>query len=487
MPIFSISVRPNRIPYGVAIFAGALFAFATAPVVAQVQPAPQGAGTQPPAVAALADMYIELPIDESLKARASDVKRILRDGNYASVAGGQQLVQDYYNKYALPRWTHVDNRGKLAAFRRELIGSELGGARNGGQPHDDVVQLAFNTLRNFAVNAQIDPAVRFNAVLAIGELNAKEKPVGNQPPVPYQPALPVLMQLFEDANQPDVIRAAALTGLERHVALGIGDANLRDGRLIPALIATATAATPPAGRDPEVHSWFRARAINVLGMFRSPGNDGSLAAALIAVAADEAESPRVRLAACYALGNLRYAGNTNVDVAAAARAAGKTAYDLVSERVQSARTEDTKLNPKELAGFIGPPKKCLDGIGTEMAGSQEAMLSAQIAKVISAIGREIDKATAEEKPKKPSRTGPPGYPGSTYGEEYGSEYYGEEEGYPGYPGYGVPGAKPEKDPTEELLTALPPLLVQLEALIRAPAAPAAAGASTNNGSNASGT
>ncbi|RMF97044.1 MAG: hypothetical protein D6741_10435, partial [Planctomycetota bacterium] len=438
MPIFSIFARSNGIIRCAAVSTVAMLALGIGSVFAQGQPAPENGAAQPPAVAALADMYIELPIDESLKARASDVKRILRDGNYASVASGQQLIKDYYNKYALPRWTHADNRGKLAALRRELIGSELGGARNGGQPHDDVVQLAFNTLRNFAVNAQIDPAVRFNAVLAIGELNAKEKPIGNQPPVPYQPALPVLMQLFEDANQADVIRAAALIGLERHVALGISDANFRDSQLIPALISTATAATPPAGRDPEVHSWFRARAINVLGMFQSPGSDGSLAAAFINIAGDETESPRVRLAACYALGNLRYAGNTNVDVAAAARAAGKTAYDLVSERVQTARTEDAKLNPKELAGFIGPPKKCLDGIGTEMAGSQEAMLSAQIAKVISAIGREIDKATAEEKPKKPSRTGPPGYPGgSPYGEEYGSEYYGEEEGS-GYPGYGYP-------------------------------------------------
>lgn len=412
--------------------------------------------------------FIELSVDDSLKGRGSDVRRILRDGNYSAVSGGEQLVADYYTRYALPRWTLEENLGKLAEFRRELIGSELGSAREGGQPHDDAVQLVMQRLEGFVTNDQIHPAVRFNAALAIGELNAQEKPVGAGQPQPLPAAAPFLLAQLQDANQIDAVRVAALIGLERHAALGIGDADFRDSQLVPAMVQLANGNGSNPGTDPEVHAWMRSRAIDILGAMGSPGSDGSIAAALTNMSANKNEHPRVRCAACMALGQLQIQGNEAVDASAAARGVGKAVYDLFSGELQRAQSGSEKLSPQQLAGYLGAGKRGIDGIGNNVAGVAEVeTLTASIRSVFNEIGREIDNATAE--PERERRRGPegyPGYPGSTPGSEaYGSPSPSGSP-YPGYPS----ARRAQPDPTEQLIRSLPPLLARLQTLIRPPAA-----------------
>lgn len=357
--------------------------------------------------------YLELSTDDSLAKQAATVQRILRDGNFTAVANAQQLVQDYYEKYFFPSWTKPTNRSRLQQLRSQLIVSDLGNAaRNGGPPRDLLVQIAFRTLRDYAQNPQLDPAVRVSAVLAIGELNERERPTGGgmQPPVPLPTALPFLLSLLQDANQPDAIRLAALVGVERHCACGIADANLRDQQVIPLLRQLAGEKNPPPNRDPKVHEWFRVRAIDALAATRQPGANGENVTLLAGFVADDKETPRVRLAAATALGNLDYSQAQGVAPLTVVQALGKMVLELCVADIQAASQAGSwsKLEPRRIAQYVGCAQQGIRGVRTMLTGKPEDQIVGKFNSALDGITKALnDSANARDPATELARLLPP--------------------------------------------------------------------------------
>ncbi len=273
------------------------------------------------------------PVDEKLKRQRTDVVKNLRDSRFENSAQ-QQAFEEYYNKYALPRWTQKDTQTALAEYRKDLR-VELQTGKGGGPPHDRLLQLALAYLTKLA-KGHYPPAVRYNATLALGDLFAREAQDIRTPPIPLPAAQPVLLELVNSGEESviDAVRVAALVALNRHAILGISDQQVVSQQVIPSMLKLATTKVAP-GRSAEGHAWMRALACDTLGELQSPGQQGEVAAALAEIAGDSSAHFVARSAAARALGKLNYQGLNNqgaaVTVTQLASQVGKLAADALQE------------------------------------------------------------------------------------------------------------------------------------------------------------
>ena len=236
----------------------------------------------------------------------SEVTKILASGKFD--AGQQQLLENYYRRWVLPRMTIEENYAQLPKLRNDLA-IELRRASS-GPPLTTAVTLILETMTKVA-KANFHPAVRYNAMLLIGDLNERESANPTiQPPVPLAAALPVMLEALTDPKQIDVVKIGALVKLERHVRLGIADSQWVTQQLIPALVALAETETPPAGRTPDGHAWMRCKAVELLGLLRTVGPENRVLKTLVRLVGDRKASLLARLAAARALGNLDFTGAT---------------------------------------------------------------------------------------------------------------------------------------------------------------------------------
>lgn len=351
----------------------------------------------PPAV----PNYLELSVDNTLAAQRQNVQRMLREGNFNAVANGQQVFRDYYVNYFLPSWTQAANRSKLQQLRTQLTNSELGNmARAGGPPHDLLVQIALQTLADYVKNEQLDPAVRVSAMLAIGELNDRERGVGStQPPAPCAAALPVIIEALTDAQQSDAVKLAALVGLERHCVIGIADANVLNSQVIPLLLSMAQEKNPPAERDAEVHAWFRARAIGILGGMQALGANTQVVQALTGMVGDAAEPVRVRLAAAQALGGLNLSSAQGVDFAAVTQALGKMVLDLCVADVQASLAGSAnKLSSRRIASYVYSAQTGLRAVRSAVGGQPVEQAAAKLSTALDGVTKALNDAASARDP-----------------------------------------------------------------------------------------
>ncbi|HPZ83655.1 MAG TPA: hypothetical protein PL064_09475, partial [Thermogutta sp.] len=290
-----------------------------------------------------------------------------------------------------PSWTKATNRSKLQQLRSQLIVTELGNyARAGGPPRDLLVQIAFNTLSGYVKNDELDPAVRVAALLAIGDLNERERPTGGgmQPPVPLASALPFLVSILKDPQQLDALRLAALVGIERHCGAGIADTNFRDSEVIPLLVQLASDKNVPEGKDPKVHEWLRVRAIDVIAITGQAGPNGQNIQMLLSFVTDDKESPKVRLAAARALGSFDYSQVQGVNLLTIPQGLGKMVLDLCVADLQTVSQTGnwTKLETRLLAQYVSSAQQGLRGVRAAFAGKPEDQL-------ISKLNRSLDEVT----------------------------------------------------------------------------------------------
>lgn len=367
-----------------------------APTIPVIPGLPGSAPTKPEdkPIPPVVPSYLELSTDDSLAKQSGNIQRMLRDGNFTAVANGQQVFQDYYEKYFFPSWTKAANRSKLQQLRSQLIVSDLGNAaRNGGPPRDLLVQTAFNVLSGYVQNDQLDPAVRVAALLSIGDLNAQERPTGGgmQPPTPYPPALSFLINISKDPNQSDALRLAALIGLERHCGCGISDGNVRDTQVIPLLLQIATEKDTPANKDPKIHEWFRVRAIDILALLSQPGANAQNVQTLLNMVADQNESSRVRLAAAKALGSFDYSKVQGIDLMTIPQGLGKMVLELCIADIQVVSQSGAidKLEPKKVAQYVGAAQQGLRSVRQFYAGKPEDQSIAKLNRALDEITKTL--------------------------------------------------------------------------------------------------
>lgn len=236
-----------------------------------------------PAVAQNASMYQALPIDQQLAADEKAVKnlalvkgRILMGSVPLDEQGAQQFDR-WYKGYFFPSFTKPDELSTLTDKREELK-KDLRVVKSAAV-HDRLLTVTFAYMKGIVQSPKYNfhPAVRFNAMLMIGDLNQTEASVQQRFPDPYPPALDVMVQEFNNPNQTDAVRVAAMLGMLRHAKL---DWTRQSNQRIPAATRTAIvndmlallkSKDPPGSRTPEGHAWMQRLASEVVGALGAVG------------------------------------------------------------------------------------------------------------------------------------------------------------------------------------------------------------------------
>jgi hypothetical protein len=111
---------------------------------------------------------------------------------------------------------------------------------------------------------------------------------------------PILMKLYQDENNVDGVRAAALQGLHRHVVFGSQIA-ANDRTTLQTAMTQLLESPPPAGRSPQAHAYLQRYAVDILEIFR-PQQDASLGVKLISISTEPKNPDLIALYSAARLG-----------------------------------------------------------------------------------------------------------------------------------------------------------------------------------------
>jgi hypothetical protein len=360
-----------------------------APVEPEAEEAEEEEETPP------AKEYKELTVDDTLKSKGSKVTPILTAGKFENPAD-QTMFDDYYRNYFLARWSLVDNIENLPRERKDLC-NQLGKRSVGGSAvHDHLNDIVLEVMKTLA-SGDFHPAVRYNAVLMIGDLNSVEK-VGSEKDVPLPDALKVLMGAAESGKLSDELRVAAMIGIARHARLNIQDEEVR-ASLSKSMLRLATAEIP-AGPAASGREWIRAQAIETLGILGSVGENNSVFQAMLKAVADDKLPPFVRIAAVDALGRLNYLSANGINATEAAFTLGQYALDACDDELQSLKKPGSLVMRRRIMSSLIAVLSALGGEGDDRKGiasiAKEPNLAAELQKTIEEACKTLDQ-TEEDK------------------------------------------------------------------------------------------
>jgi hypothetical protein len=260
--------------------------------------------------------------------RRMEVHRLLTGQGSLNDPATRAAADEFLVQYFFPQWTTEEGLKTIGNERQWLL-RELQAAKDSAA-RKYLLDTTLIALRRIA-DDQYRPVSRYNAMLTISLLNDVEATIGAQTtaPEPMAAALPFIVQQFEKPESPDAVRVAALLGMIRHVELE----NFKPSTSapIPAALKTkivdhfvelAETVDPPPGREAEVHTWLRRRAIEGLAAACLTTPDPRLVTVVENLIRDEEESLAVRTTAAAALGRMSLQSPVKIDVAALAKDLG---------------------------------------------------------------------------------------------------------------------------------------------------------------------
>jgi hypothetical protein len=149
-----------------------------------------------------------------------------------------------------------------------------------GTARDELLAKTLSALADIVSDTEVIPAIRYNAILAAGQLVAKEASP-NTPPDAYPAALTYLVEVYQKADSPYYLQYGALLGIVRHALLGIHPD--QQDTVIDLLLETAMTETEAGGIAPAVWDWFRQTAFDGLAALKTVGTEGKVVAELLAI------------------------------------------------------------------------------------------------------------------------------------------------------------------------------------------------------------
>jgi glutaredoxin len=212
-------------------------------------------------------------------------------------------AQAFLEQIALPQLAIDGNRKTIERKRRRMREVLLNEKLAEAAALEKASRAAVDWLVAQARNPQVDPAVRVNAMLFVGELRGKD---GR----PWPGATAALSGAAADAKLPEGVRVAAVAGLARQVdaarLAGGGDPQLAQAtaKSLLTIIAAAPSATDGAASD-----WLVSRALDMAAVVM-PQATPEAAAAIVAILDDASRAVDVRVRAAAALGTMATADAT---------------------------------------------------------------------------------------------------------------------------------------------------------------------------------
>ncbi|MEM9186009.1 MAG: hypothetical protein AAGB00_05870 [Planctomycetota bacterium] len=190
-------------------------------------------------------------------------------GSDAAFAAGKADVDKYFKGFYFPAMTgdRPEQLTDLGKSREGLFKRYIRGAKS-ADAQKYLTQLADN-LSGVIALGNFHPAVRYNAVLILGQLDAEYSGGGRNPtpPKPLPSSTVKLLALLErdkikDTYIPPSLKVGALIGLSRHARFGIpGD---QAAKVAAAAAKVVAQEKPPKDMKKSVHSWMKKLAAEVL-------------------------------------------------------------------------------------------------------------------------------------------------------------------------------------------------------------------------------
>jgi hypothetical protein len=218
-----------------------------------------------------------------------DYREKLRDGGAIDAESRRFIEQT-----VLPQLTLEENRKTIERTRRrmrEVLMTDI----DDEKVFADLSSLVRDTMLKFVRSDDIEPPMRVNAVLLIGELRGRDGK-------PWPQAQPMLAAVAGDAKLPIAVRIAALASISRHQEAFKADAQATAtlAKAAGPAIAAIIAAPRPADAGPE-QDWLVSRALSLVPTLL-PAPPKATSAALAAIVEEAARPIDVRVRAVAALG-----------------------------------------------------------------------------------------------------------------------------------------------------------------------------------------
>jgi hypothetical protein len=293
------------------------------------------------------------------------------EGMLAGAAMDQAKFETFFNDVVFPLFTMKKNFGDKnyppakirLAFKKDFIGKATSRAAK-----EKVIDLTLAKMEQIA-NGNYLPWARANAVLMIAELNESE------PGPPAKKAMPILLKWSADRTTPDIVRAPAIRGLERHAAAQGGIDPAQRPAVTKAMLDIVKQHTAAADQSLEGHEWIMRRAIDVLAALGEPGENGTVYGELVKVVEDEAAPRPARGTAAAALAKVRFTPPKDYDAEGLVKTLGKFAVTTYKAEAAEAASKRQLIVPRRIKQQLGEVRTAL--VGVDGKSSLIAMFSAE--------------------------------------------------------------------------------------------------------------
>ncbi|MDR2346987.1 MAG: hypothetical protein LBE18_13080 [Planctomycetaceae bacterium] len=205
-------------------------------------------------------------VDESLASKKDEIMTAMKQGNVTP--SNRTEWNAFFDKYYFARWTVEGNMSFVQNYVRDLIIRDLKESTGNGRVF--FLSKSLETLTKMANDKSLNPAARYNAILAIGQLTSKEA-AGTDPPVFYEDALKQLIAIHDNNSTPEYLRVGALIGILRHAQAGISNDDYKNNKVPAIFIKTISTNSPVAEQDAnerEKLDWVRIRAFDGLAALK---------------------------------------------------------------------------------------------------------------------------------------------------------------------------------------------------------------------------
>ena len=315
--------------------------------------------------AVLADKRLQSNIRRNVSFAKAQVYDVLRGGSGLSdnfvIAEGtpdentitnQQLLSGWYQNYHFALMTQAGSMGDIDLQRLEFI-KELTMICTDNDIHSHVVdQIAIPQMTAF-LQENYHPAVKYNAMLIIGQLNSQVVITneGRTVPAPLPAALTFMVDAIKSGTETDAILLASWIGVLRHVRLNRLNQQIAGSDVVTIAgeaMNLLNQTTPPANRSAGGQVWLQRRAIDVLAMIGQ--DDQKILPKILSIMQDDKAAMSLRLTAARALKYFNYSPSTQVPVESTSNALGTLIVRICRNEIDRVDQEKALAALQEASG-----------------------------------------------------------------------------------------------------------------------------------------
>lgn len=291
----------------------------------------------------------------------------------------------YFSRYIPAKITNLDAKAEITPLMEEAYARYSSAVRGGYVAKDytnsnQIIRALYTGLRPVALG-NYHPAARINAILLISldEAPGTKGRVGT-PPTPFRHILRDFVPIYENAKNPDGVRAAALQGIHRYVMLAAPAVKGAELNKIKLLMTNLLTSDPPPGRSAKAHAYLQRFAVDILSNLRGQA-DPVLGQQLISISTETKKPDLIALHAAARIGDMTtdIKGKVNApkDILDSWAVRAMRAFQYEAIRLQAldrpTPASPQPRKPEELARRATDPKAAAPGMEGEMMRGPEEM------------------------------------------------------------------------------------------------------------------